>query len=109
MLIVAGTRLRRDEVLALASMLSADGSDRTARLLLAALTKGQQFAALTRDDKECILAALDGRPAALAELRSALFDELNWQRSGLTPPARPDGIGAIAARPSRKRGRIAWI
>jgi hypothetical protein len=109
MLIVAGTRLRREQVLALASMLAGDGSDRTARVLLEALTSGQAFAALTVDDKECMLAALDQAPTVLTDLRGMLFNELNWQRRGLTPPARSPGIGAATARANAERGRIAWI
>ena len=109
MLIVAGTRLRREQVLALASMLAGDGSDRTARVLLEALTKGQAFAALTIDDKECILAVLDRPPTVLTELREALFNELNWQRRGLTPLPRSPGIAGAIARSSREQGTIAWI
>ena len=109
MLIVAGTRLDREQVLALSSMLAGDGSDRTARVLLEALTRGQAFAALTMDDKECMLAALDRAPAVLTDLRGALFNELNWQRRGLTPPARSPGLGAATARAKAERGRTAWI
>jgi hypothetical protein len=109
MLIVAGTRLRREQVLELASMLARDGSDRTARVLLVALTKGQEFAALTMDDKECVLAALDQAPTMLTDLRGALFNELNWQRRGLSPPARPRGIRAATSRSTRDPGTIAWM
>jgi hypothetical protein len=84
MLIVAGTRVPREKVLGLASMLTRDGSDRTARLLLEAVTNGQEFVALTMDDRERILAVLDRPPAGLVELRHALFDELNWRRDWLS-------------------------
>ena len=109
MLIVAGIRVHRDQVLALAAMLAADGSDRTARVLLEALTRRQQFVALTLDDKERILDVLAHPPIALTDVRGALFDELNWRREGLSPPERPRGFVAAAARRSREPGRVAWI
>jgi hypothetical protein len=107
--IVAGIRLTREEALALSSLLTGDGSDHAARLVLRAVTEGQEFVALTRDDKEDVLAALTRRPAALVELRRALFDELNWQRQGLAPPQRAHGIGAVTERRSRERVNIAWV
>src|SRR5688500_5763163 len=106
MLIVAGIKLSRREVLALASMLRHDGFDRTERLLLAARTNGQAFVALTMDDKECLLAALARRSTELVELRVALFDELNWQRKGFAPPLRGGGIAAIATQRSRERVNV---
>jgi len=109
MLIVAGIRMSRGEVLALASILSRDGADRTARLLISALTNRQEFVALTADDKEYILAALASRSTQLVELRTALFDELNWQRHGLTPPPRPRGLVDVTTRRSRERVNVAWV
>lgn len=109
MLIVAGIRMGRGEVLALASMLRHDGFDRTERLLLAALTKRHEFVALTAEDKECALAALVRRPTELVELRGALFDELNWQRKGLTPPLRSQGIEAATTRRSQEHVNVAWV
>jgi hypothetical protein len=106
--IVAGIRLTRDEALALGSMLTRDGSDRTARLVLRAVTEGHAFVALTTDDKEDILAALTRRPVALVELRHALFDELNWQRHGLAPPERARGLES-ATRREREHVNVAWI
>jgi hypothetical protein len=106
--IVAGIRLSRDETLALGSMLTRDGWDPTARILLRAVTNAEEFVALTRDEKEEILASLTRRPTALVEVRVALFDELNWQRSGLTPPTSPRGIEAIASG-RRERVNVAWI
>ena len=100
MLIVAGIRLPREQVLGLASMLSRDDSTRTARILLEALTNRQQFVALPVDDKERILAVLDHPPDGFTELRTTLFDELNWQRRGLAPPVRSPG-----ARPPN----VAWV
>jgi len=107
--IVAGIRLTRDEALALASLLTRDGADRAARLVLRAVTDGQQFVALTTDDKEDVLAALTRRPTALVELRRALFDELNWQRHGLAPPERVHGLAEATTRRSRERVNVAWV
>lgn len=108
-LIVAGVRLDREPVLALAGMLARDGSDRTARTLLDAVTKGREFVALTPDDKERVLAVLDHPPASLSALRGALFDELNWRRNGLMPPSRPGGIAGATAAPGSERVRVAWV
>jgi hypothetical protein len=70
-------------------MLTRVGSDRTARLLLEALTTGREFVALATDDRESILAVLD-HPIheELVELRGALFSELNWQRTMGRGPRR---------------------
>ena len=94
--IVAGVRVPREKTLEIAAMLTRAGFDRTARILLDAVTNGQDFVALGRDDREAILAVLD-RPAAdeLVELRTALFDELNWQR-GLIGAVRPPGRSPYA-------------
>jgi len=100
MLVVGGTRLAREDVLTLAGMLTRNGSDQIARLLLEALVHDDVFVALTRGEREKVLAVLERPPAALADLRAALFDELNWQRSGLVPPSR-----------SRRdeRVNVAWV
>jgi uncharacterized protein (DUF1778 family) len=87
--IVAGVRIRREQTLELAAMLSRDGFDHTARLLLEGVTLGQEFVALTSDDREAILAVLDRPPAAFAELRGALFAELNWRRGIAHGPVSP--------------------
>jgi hypothetical protein len=89
MLVVAGTLLRREHVLELAGLLRHDGSDRTARILLRALTNGEDFVALTTNDRERILAVLERPPPGLTELRGVLFDELNWRQA--RPPARLHG------------------
>ena len=107
--IVAGIRLSREEALELGGILTREGSDRPSRLLLRALTSGQDFVALTTDDKEEIVAALDRRPTILVELRRALFDELNWQRRGLAPPRRARGIGSAAPRNEHERVNVAWV
>jgi hypothetical protein len=87
--IVAGVRVSREQALHVAAMLTRVGFDRTARLLLDAVTSGQEFVALATDDREAILAVLDHpSPDELVELRTVLFDELNWQR-GLIDAARP--------------------
>jgi hypothetical protein len=95
--ILAGVRVTREQTLELAAMLTRDGSDHTARLLLEATTHNPELVALSPEDREAILAVLDHPSGVLVELRSALFDELTWRRSGLKPlrgrrsgfPARP--------------------
>jgi len=84
--ILAGVRVSREQTLELAAMLTRDGSDHAARLLLEATTKGQEFVALSNQDREAILAVLDHPTGDLVELRSVLFDELTWRRSGLLSP-----------------------
>ena len=106
--IVAGIRLTRDEALELGSICTRDGADRPARLLLRAVTNGQEFVAFTTDDKEDMVAALTRRPTILVDVRRALFDELNWQRKGLSPPRRARGIGP-ASREEGERVNIAWV
>lgn len=69
-------------------MLTRDGSDPTARLLLEATTTGQDFVSLSISDREAILAVLDHPAGALVDLRSVLFDELTWRRSGLVSRRR---------------------
>jgi hypothetical protein len=99
--IVAGIRIAREQMLELAAMLSRDGSDHTARVLLEAVTNGHEFVALTIDDREDILAVLHHPPEDLVELRSALFSELNWRR----------GMAGSAVRPTRSpyvRGTLNW-
>jgi uncharacterized protein (DUF1778 family) len=86
--IIAGVRVPREQTLELAAMLTRDGSDHTARVLLDAITGNHEFVALTTDDREAILAVLDRPPEELVELRSALFAELAWRRNGLAPPRR---------------------
>ena len=81
--IVAGVRLPREQTLELAALLARRGADRTARVLLEAVThNGQEFVSLTRRDREAILAALERPPEGLVELRGALFSDLNWRRRG---------------------------
>jgi hypothetical protein len=88
--IVAGIRVPREQTLHLAALLARGGFDRTCRILLDAITNGQEFVALATDDREAILAVLD-RPQTdeLVELRTALFDELNWRRGMIDGVRRP--------------------
>jgi hypothetical protein len=109
MLIVAGIRLSRDEALALASILTRDGFDRIARAVIAALTNGQEFVPLDRHEREDVLASLSRRTTELVAVRRALFDELNWQREGLSPPSSPRGLEEATTRRSRKRVNVAWV
>ena len=98
--IVAGIRISREQTLELAAMLTRDGSDRTARVLLTAITEGHEFVALTMGDREAILAVLDRPPEGLVDLRTALFAELNWRR-GMVRGAQPSGRSPYARRTSR--------
>lgn len=91
--ILAGVRVPREQTLELAAMLTRDGSDHTARVLIAAITKGHELVKLTTEDREAILAVLDHPPEELVELRNVLFAELTWRRSGLlTPRGRRTGF-----------------
>ena len=78
--IVAGTRISRQQTLELAAKLVRDGSDRTARVLLDAITLHSDFVALSTDDREALLSVLDHPQDGLVELRTTLFAELNWRR-----------------------------
>ena len=88
--IVAGVRMPREETLQLAALLTRGGFDRTSRILLEAVTNGHEFVALETDDREAMLAVLD-HPATetLVELRTVLFDELNWRRGLVGGAPRP--------------------
>ena len=63
-------------------MLRAEGHDQTARLLISAITSGQEFVALTDGDRARILAVLDDPPRALVELRAVLFGEAQLAARG---------------------------
>ena len=73
--IVAGTRISREQTLELAATLARNGSDRTGRMLIDAITLARDFVALTPDDREAILAVLKHPRDELGELRLALFVE----------------------------------
>jgi hypothetical protein len=78
--IVAGTRISRQQALELAARLARNGSDRTARVLLDAITLDHDFIALSTDDREALLSVLDHPQDELVDLRTTLFAELNWRR-----------------------------
>ena len=82
--IIGGVRIPREQMLELAAMLTRDGSDHVARVLLDAVTNRQEFVPLTWDEREAILGVLDHPPEGLVALREALFLELNWRRGVLT-------------------------
>jgi len=72
--ILAGVRVPREQSLELAALLARAGFDRSSRILLDATTRGYEFVALGLDD-------LEHPPTEeLIELRTVLFDELNWRR-----------------------------
>ena len=108
MLIVAGIRVHRDQVLALAAMLTAMGRIERDASCWRRSRDAEQFVALTLDDRERILDALAHPPIELSDLRGALFDELNWRRQGLARPS-------VRADRSRRRptpgeqGKVAWV
>lgn len=82
--IVGGVRIPREQTLVLAAMLTRDGADHVARVLLEAVTSRQEFVSLTWDDREAILRVLDRPPQELVSLREALFSDLNSRRGVLT-------------------------
>jgi hypothetical protein len=85
--VVGGVRLPREQTLELAAMLTRDGADHAARVLLDAVTDRREFVSLTWDDREAILRVLDRPPDELVALREALFADLNWRR-GVSADAR---------------------
>ena len=102
--IVAGTRISREQTLELAATLARDGSDRTARVLVDAITLARDFVALTTDDREAILAVLKHPRDQLVDLRTALFAELNWRR-GITRNQEPQSRSPYTRRTSRQAKR----
>lgn len=82
--VIGGVRLPREQTLELAAMLTRNGSDHVARVLLDAITNRHEFVPLTWDDREAILAVLDHPPDELVALREAIFADLNWRRGMLT-------------------------
>ncbi len=102
--IVAGTRISREQTLDLAASLAWEGSDRTARVLVDAITLARDFVALTADDREAILAVLKHPRDELVDLRTALFAELNWRR-GITRNQEPQSRSPYMRRTSRQAER----
>jgi hypothetical protein len=98
--IVAGTRISRQQTLELAAALARDGSDHTARILLDAITLARDFVALSADDREALLSVLRHPQDELVDLRTALFNELNWRR-GITRDV-PRSRSPYLRRPSRR-------
>jgi hypothetical protein len=97
--IVAGTRLSRQQTLELAAALARDGSDRTARLLLDAITLHSDFVALSIEDREAILSVLDRPQGELVDVRTTLFAELNWRR-GMARVQEPRSRSPYGRQPS---------
>ncbi|HEY7177796.1 MAG TPA: hypothetical protein VH305_01365 [Gaiella sp.] len=82
--VVAGVRLPREQTLHLAATLARAGFDHTSRVLLDAITNRHDLVSLSTDDREAIVAVLEHPPTdELVELRTVLFDELNWQRGAI--------------------------
>ena len=79
--VLAGRRISREAALALAELLKGRGSDNTARLLLDAVAAGDEFIALSTDDRLAILAVLNRPPDELRELRTVLYYEVMWRRN----------------------------
>jgi hypothetical protein len=97
--IVAGIRLSRQQTLELAAKLVRNGSDRTARLLLDAVTLHSDFVALSTEDREAILSVLDHPQDELVDLRTTLFAELNWRR-GIARVPEPRSRSPYVRQPS---------
>lgn len=97
--IVAGIRLSRQQTLELAATLAREGSDRTARLLLDAVTLHRDFVALSTEDREAILSVLDHPQDELVDLRTTLFAELNWRR-GIARVPEPRSRSPYVRQPS---------
>ena len=72
-MIVAGIRVRDENVLQLARRLYDAGFDDTAKALVVGLKPSRPTVALSNRDREAILRVLDEPPAALAELRTVLL------------------------------------
>lgn len=75
MLKLAGVPLGRRTVLKLATMLRRHDHDHTADTLQGAIATSQTEVALTRREREAIVAVLDDPPKDLARLRAALVGE----------------------------------
>ena len=94
--VLAGRRISREATLALAEMLKGDAFDSTARLLVNAVTTGEEFVALSKDDRLAILAVLDRPPDELRELRTVLYYDVMWHRNARLH-------GRRRSRPARAR------
>ena len=74
-MVLAGVEVRRQHVLELASILTRNGADVTARNLTTAITTGKESVELTEVDRESIVEILRESPLGLEELRLALVSE----------------------------------
>lgn len=82
---LAGVRVANEDVLDLARLLYDAGFDDTAEVLVVALEAEQAIVALTIQDREAILRALDDPPDRLAPLCGVLLQEQDWRfREGLS-------------------------
>jgi len=82
--ILAGTPIRDQDVLELARLLREVAFEPVAEKLEKGYDAETRVLALTIEDRECILRALDDPPAGLAELGGVLLVEHEWRvREGL--------------------------
>ena len=77
---LAGTSLSDDLVVELARRLERNGAHVTAQALLRAAVRGRSAAALDRNDRGNILAALTDRPADFEELYNVLLRQIERRR-----------------------------
>ena len=83
---LAGIQVRDEDVLELARLLHDAVFDDTAGALVVALEAEQEFVALSIQDREAILRALEDPPDGLTQLRGVLLSEHDWRmRVGLVP------------------------
>ena len=82
-MMVAGIQVQDEEMLELARLLDDAGFDDTAEALVVALEAEEALVALSIQDREAILGALDDPPDALSELRGVLLTEQRRVRVGL--------------------------
>jgi len=81
---LAGLNVPDSEVLELARFLGDAGLDHVAEKLEAAYERETTVLALTIEDREAILRALDDPPQGFADLRAVLLREHEWRvREGL--------------------------
>lgn len=74
-MMLAGIPVRDRDMFILVGLLYDAGFDDTAGALVVALEAEQELVALTIEDREAILRALDDSPSALAVLRVVLLQE----------------------------------
>ena len=76
---LAGIPVRDADVLELANLLRGAGFDEVAERLETAYDREAKVIALTIEDREAIIRALDDPPDGLAELRGVLLREHEWR------------------------------